>query len=443
MIAVEGSVLPGLDEFMLRLGHLKVLCHIVAIGGGSRHRISQEAVEILEKPVHVDFRTDASVAEYLYRKRLCRVITLNCNELESKRELRYPDILVKQVDSKSFEFSDFQENASNSTIWWQDYCLADSRVRSTVGAVTTEARSGSKTGFSHVFDWANSLELIAKNGQILPKGKLLTSMRSSDHDAKILDSNPYLLGPETVILAYAYLIQDMDIFARLLPKILSADQPLTPSVCGCLFVEALEGAVTDGEHSSQLSASAHHKIYQQLRDLKKATRRSKKDIGKTSTAWHRAASRFETYVDLKLLDKVRRGSEEKFKYVYYTNSSTQFAGETLEEANSTREWIDKYLSAIVLGNSDREQRLNESELLCILPNIVKRLSLPTRLLPIDAVLLAIVRDASETGIQISIGLARDSIEKLARTRSDLARLSRGTRGEKAEFVSIDVKRMEA
>ncbi len=441
MIAVEGRVLAGLDEFMLRLGHLKVLCAVIATGGGTWRRVNREAAELLKTPVPVHFDSDSSVAEYLYRKHLCRLMTLKSNESKSKREPRYPDIVVQQVDSKSFEFSDFQ-NGSNSSIQWQDYCLADSRIRSTVGAVTTEARSGSKTGFSHVCDWAISLELIAKNGQILPKGRLLTSLTSPDNDAKMSDSNPYLLGSEIVILAYAYLMQDMDIFVRLLPKILSADQPLTRSVCGCLFVEALEGAVTDGEQSNVLSAGAYHKIYHHLRDLKNATRRSRKDIGKTSTAWHRAASRFETYVDLGLLDKVRRGTEEKFKYVYYRNSSTQAAVETLEEASSARQWIDKYLSAIVFGNSDHEQRLSESELLSILPSIVKQLSLPTRLLPIDAVILGMVRDAFDNGIQMSIGAARDSIEALVRTRSDVARLSRGTRGDKAEFVSLDVKRME-
>ena len=97
----------------------------------------------------------------------------------------------------------------------------------------------------------------------------------------------------------------------------------------------------------------------------------------------------------------------------------------------------------MLGNSDHEQRLNESELLSILPSVVKRLSLPTRVLPIDAVVLALVRESSERGIQCSIGLARDSIEELARTRSDLARLSRGTRGDKAEFVSLYIERMGA
>ena len=76
MIAVEGSVLPGLDEFMLRLGHLKVLCSVIAAGDGTWRRINRAAGELLNSQVPVDFDTDASVAEYLYRKRLCRVMTL-------------------------------------------------------------------------------------------------------------------------------------------------------------------------------------------------------------------------------------------------------------------------------------------------------------------------------------------------------------------------------
>ena len=50
MIPVEGRVLLGLDEFMLRLGHLKVLCGVAAQAGGSRSRVRRETVRTLTKP---------------------------------------------------------------------------------------------------------------------------------------------------------------------------------------------------------------------------------------------------------------------------------------------------------------------------------------------------------------------------------------------------------
>jgi len=443
LIPVEGRVLPGLDEFMLRVGHLKILCSVVIAGGGSWRRINQEAAARLKSPVKIHCETAPAVAEYLFRKRLCKFVTLKSEELESKSDCRYPDIVVKQLGDNSFEFLDFLENGTSSFIWWQDYCLADSRVRSKVGAVTTDAKSGSKTGFSHVSDWAIALDLISKNGQILPMGKLLAPVEIESPQVKETEFNPYVLGSELVILAFAYLEQDMDVFARLLPRITRTNQPLTPSTCGTLFVEALEETLVDGENSKGLSAGGQHRIYQQLRDLEKASRRSKKDLGKTSTAWHRAASRFETYVDIGLLDKEKHGSEEKFKYVYYMNPKTEFAVETLRTAESSREWIERHLSTMVFGSHYAPAHLTETDLLVALPKIVKRLALPTRLLPMNAVVLALVQGASEKGIQVSIEGARQSIENLARARSDLASLSRGTRGEKAEFVSINTEGMEA
>lgn len=436
-------MLSGLDEFMLRLGHLKVLCHIVTVGGGSWRRINQEAAEILKSPTKIDFDTDPSVAEYLFRKGLCRFTTTKNDRPQTKPTCRYPDILVHQIDSRSIEFGEFEEFGSSSSIWWQDYCLANPGLRSTVGAVTTDARSGSKTGFSHICDWAISLDLIAKNGQILPSGRLISPTHRLGEDQEIFASNPYLLGSEVIVIAFAYLVQDMDIFSRLLPKIVSANQPLTRGSCGYLFVEALDEAVSDGEQSRRLSAGGQQKIFRQLRDLEKAARRSGRSVGETSTAWHRAASRFETYVDLGLLDKARRGNEEKFKYVYYANDASKLAAETLKSSQSSEQWIDDHLSATVFGSAVQEQDLDESELLAILPRIAKQLSLPTRLLPIDSVVLGIVRDAYEMGICLSISRARDDIENLARNRSDLARLSRGSRGSKAEYVSLDVKAMEA
>ena len=47
MIPLEGRVLAGLDEFMLRLGHLKVLCAVAVDVGGSWSRIEREYAKFL------------------------------------------------------------------------------------------------------------------------------------------------------------------------------------------------------------------------------------------------------------------------------------------------------------------------------------------------------------------------------------------------------------
>ena len=65
MIPLEGRLLSGLDEFMLRLGHLKFLCAVGVDVGSSWFRIEREAANRLVQPQEVPDGRIATVAEYL------------------------------------------------------------------------------------------------------------------------------------------------------------------------------------------------------------------------------------------------------------------------------------------------------------------------------------------------------------------------------------------
>ena len=69
MIGIEGRLIPGLDEFMLRLGHLKVLCNVSAEVDGSLTRIERETAAVLTKPIVIQ-PDDNLVIEYLKSKNL-------------------------------------------------------------------------------------------------------------------------------------------------------------------------------------------------------------------------------------------------------------------------------------------------------------------------------------------------------------------------------------
>ena len=155
MIRLEGRVVPRLDEFMLRLGHLKVLCNVACELASSKHRIFTGTAEILTRKVGIPQNSEGIVADYLKRKKLCSVITDSERRTGfPDKDFRYPDIAVISDCSGAETVRSIDTGEDSPRIWWQDLCLADKNVCSKVGAVTTEAKSGGTTGLSHIFDWA-------------------------------------------------------------------------------------------------------------------------------------------------------------------------------------------------------------------------------------------------------------------------------------------------
>src|SRR5205807_9931343 len=122
MIELEGRMLAGLDEFMLRLGHLKVLCAAAADVGGSWFRVRREAAKILTRPVLVPADAFSLVANYLRRKRLCS-FKQGDDKAETPGEsgkYRYPNLVV-QSDEEGLHLI---SSVGEPEIWWQDFCLA-------------------------------------------------------------------------------------------------------------------------------------------------------------------------------------------------------------------------------------------------------------------------------------------------------------------------------
>ena len=162
MIRLEGRILDGLDEFMLRIGHLTVLCRAASEAGASWYRIEKEATANLTRPVQVPEDVTEELIRYLERKRLCVVVKKD-DDVPSERDrdrFRYSQLKIDVDDSGKKCLGATPGHIP--TIWWQDLCLASVGVRSRVGAVTVSAKSGSKTGLSHVADWSQMLGLISK-----------------------------------------------------------------------------------------------------------------------------------------------------------------------------------------------------------------------------------------------------------------------------------------
>src|SRR5207302_1335962 len=162
-VTVEGRVAIGLDEFMLRLGHLSALTEIAADVGASRNRVLRAFAEWLTHLTPVLPGDYANLGTYLVRKKLARVAQSGREEKEPQTRARYAEYVIRLSSDGRVE--DIVPPAGEPiTVWREDHLLADPRTPSKVGAVTVETRDiTNKSGVSHLIDWALALDVLDRN----------------------------------------------------------------------------------------------------------------------------------------------------------------------------------------------------------------------------------------------------------------------------------------
>lgn len=441
MTSVEGRALAGLDEFMLRPGHLSVLCYIAEEIGGSWSRIQREASSFLANPQPVEPADNAAVAQYLAAKSLCKAVRRADGRLVEIKDPLYPDLEVSESTDGEWSVASITQH-DEILVSWQDCQLADPAVRSKVGGISSTGKFGSKTGLSHVCDWAQLLELIDSSGKITPIGRLVVP--PGEGSSLGIAKNPYVLGSERVAFAYQYITKDFDIFSRLLKRLAVAKDPLTRATCRKMFVESLLECANDADNSPMFTGSSRFSLMQQIRDLEKAARSSKKTIDETSTAWHRAASRVEMLTDIGFLTKDDRSQDDKYRYVYFASDALHAAVRLLEGYESADSWIEANLINVLSvgrGSSSVSGADDPSRLLAEVAHVASSLHIPTSQYPIDCLTIGVaIRDFSR-GQTRSLASLRAGIESLATHFPEEARLARGRTGVRAEYISLDLRKL--
>jgi hypothetical protein len=435
VIRLSGRAMLGLDEFMLRIGHLKVVANVATEMGGVRHRVERAVAEALTCLTDVPSSQLSQVSTYLGLKNLCPVA--NGQQQSERVRYRYPNLVLTQTDSGLMVQSVVKDEPIK--IWWQDSCLSDPRLPSMVGNVTTSAKFASKTGLSHVFDWAESLGLLSTSGQSTPLARVLVKLEDRTKGMQWLE-NPYLLGTDRIALGLLLIPADLDIFSRLVIQLASATFPLKKRSAARIFASTIAALVEEADHATYLGPRQQFHLADLLRDLKRSARRRDAQLGDTSISWHRAASRLETYVDLGLLAKDSRSSTEKYEYVYYPTPLLAEASSSLDQCFDADEWVNTQLTQILWGRSTTNEPLDLDYVETLLPSVLEAIHSPGTALPIDSIAIALIQLAVREGHFLSFAAGRNTVEELARKRSDIARLARGSRGERAEFVTIDRRR---
>ncbi len=433
MKADGAAILLGLDEFMLRLGHISVAVVAAEEVGAYRHRIVRRFEEIVTKPTKVSSH-DQQLADYLAAKGLCAIsgATKKYEQDRGKpKPPRYPDLILCGSE-KAFTIGSI--SGRTPEVWWQDFCIASPNVRSRVGAITTKGRAGSKTGTSHVMDWAEFLEFLDSSGRATMLGRVLSSALGLSDTSRLEGQNPYILGDEKIFFAYQFLVTDFDFLVALLPALAASSEPITKSSGSKLLVtvvQALYGGLDRNASTARVNA-----IRSLYRDAMKKGRGSELEPN-YATAWHRISSRLEMLVDIGLLCKGLDGPSELYAYKYYCTPAIRSLAKSIGEARSALSFAEEHFSEWCFQRSSDGTSLSQQQLLDVLPSAVHTMKASVGSLPLDILILAVCHKLQEHGQATNLLSIKEAIRQLAIDRPNVARLERGTGGASGDYVFIE------
>lgn len=410
---------------MLRLGHLTLLIETAKSKGGSSRRFERALVAMLTAPTTVPDEA----------------IRIVCRYLKKSNNLRYKDFECRAVgENGRLELVSVDPSSATPEMWLQDFLIAQPEVRSHVGAVTVSSKPGSKTGISHLLDWADALNLVSRSGRLTTIAELIAGMRAPTNPAD-LSTNPYHLGFEKIPLGYAYIWSDFDVFCGLVSRLARVEGEITKKDATQIYVETVESLVEVAHQTRTLPIRKTKPIRRLWRDLEQPARKEKKLRSETSTAWHRTSSRFETLVDLGLLTKGDASDDRKFKYKYGITDKLKQAALNIANSASSEDWFNRYFLDLFLKDAIEQGQIPTAELIKALLPVVKILEKPTNPLPLITVSIGIIWQSIEGGKPHTLGATKESLERLAVEHPEIARLSRGARAGSSSLISINQRNL--
>ncbi len=439
---LEGRIALGLDEFMLRLGHLKVLTSILKRTYGNRARISRHLAEGLTQQVLVPEDELQDFGEYLAKKKLGVVVDENGKETPPHSKARYSHLRVS-LDAKG-GVAAVSQGQGPLKAWFQDVAIASRHTRSKVGAVTADTREiSNKSGVSHLVDWALIAGIANRRLGLTAVGRALDIVcdRVASQPTGFVGANPYVIGPERIALAWMLFMADGDVLARLLIR-LAALESLGKAEAMELIVEVyndLRDQANRGDASVTVNSARAVRDFQKDLGLSSSIARRGK---LTSTVWHRISSRLESLTDLGLLEKTdSAGTSRQFDYYYRPTDSLRKAAASLRDASSPTAWVNtqlaEALTSVGQGAAERASRDVGRELLMAL-----KLSQGPTGVHIDSFTIVAASLASMNGASLAFAEARERLTGAALKHPEVIRLSRGYTGSGAEFASISLDRLE-
>jgi hypothetical protein len=420
---------------MLRVGHLKILASLAGRSAGNRMRLARSLAVRLTEERAIPDGMEAGVADYLRRKRLSAVVDPDGGREEPPPRSRYKHLEV-HFGPKGEVVQIASRNNGSVAVWFQDLCIADPRTRSKVGAVTVETREiTNKSGVSHLVDWGVILGLLNRRLGLTALGRALVALEG----AIASDSNPYVIGAERLLIAWAIIQADGDVIARLLAGLAPMSELRKQDAIALMLkvYDELRAEVGRGEKASS------YRVASTIRTLGTDLGVDRGGRGRSgpseSTVWHRVSSRLESLTDLGMLEKVDgAGNARQYDYCYRPTVSLKTAIATVSADVGPAAWASEHLAEVMAGTSALPGASCADEMRKAI-----RLAMGPTGLHIETFAALAATLALAAGKRLSIAGARGGLHELAARHPQIVSLSRGYSGEGAEFASIDLKAIEA
>lgn len=436
----EGRIAIGLDEFMLRLGHIKLLLTPLKTTNGNRARIARDLAQTLTRFVDVPLEAVTDLGNYLVHKKLSKVRRPDGFIVTAHPKARYSDVTVVVGQNAEVLSIDQSSTGKDLRVWYEDLKLSDRRISSRVGAVTADTREiSNKSGVSHLVDWSVILGVANRRLSLTAAGRTIEIVCAEATSAGISSENPYIIGPEKLALARTLFAADGDFLARLFLELESVPSLSKTDAMG-LGVELSGRMIIEASRSGGSVSNSTKRLLRDLQsDMSGSSGRLARKAKPSSSAWHRMSSRLESLVDLGFLDKTdTTGSSRSFDYYYRPTDTLRRASQGLKDAESPSAWADGELSGMfeLVDTSESDTSGCEGEIadalaLCLGPTGVHIDSYS-----VVAASLALMRRKL-----LQIADARSQLTQLAIEEPDLIRLSRGYVGSRAEFASLSSRNL--
>lgn len=443
MIRPEGRAIAGLDEFMLRLGHLSVISHLVARHGGSRERLARSLVKYLTKSMPVAVSARSQLAVYLYAKHLSAVRDSAGSSSAARAKARYPKLTVVLDDNRVPRDLEAVDAGEGPEVWLQDFFLSRESLPSRIGAVTIDAEAfGSKTGVSHLLDWSQLTGLVNTRWSLTAIGRAVNalSFRTTVSNEELEEGhNPYELGPERLALGWAVFNHDADVLFRLMARLNTAssvNKQAAVEIVGEVAHELLSDLRALGGHANMRVTRA---VKDFCADVIGGPEQRSRSGG---SAWHRVSSRLETLTDLGFLSKDGiDGSRRDFEYYYRPTPLMAVACREIEAHDNAIDWLDGALAGLLFPAAST--RVSDGDLCAAMAEAWNMNAGPTGV-HIDALSVTTASIACWNGMVVSVADVRRRMGDLALSRGDIFSVTRGYSGTRAELAtgrSSDLQRL--
>lgn len=428
---LEGRIAIGLDEFMLRLGHLTILGRQVGVTGGTRDRVSRVLAAQLTRSVPVHESDFPTVGKYLLEKRLAAHRDATGTVTPARSGARYAHLICSSTATG--EVSLVEDVSSRApAVWMQDYCMAHRDMPSHLGAVTVSAGRGEgKTGVSHLVDWGVVLGFSSPRLSLTAVGRAAVSLAD---DESTEWRNPYLLRRERVAYLWLLFTADSDVLTRVLSRMSEVeawrkqDAAIAIAQIGAEIIQQARSA--SSRYPTRVLATARSFALDVGLDPRKIDPTS----FAASSAWHRVASRLESLVDLGLVEKfLPSGHDGRYEYLYRASARGRQAAEWWGQAASTMEFLEAHVAWLAFGPMSRDASSTEASELLLEAYLV--VAGPTGA-HIDAVCVVACALAATHGLHLSAGNARAMLVGSALRYPGEVALSRGYSGSRPEAITL-------